>query len=234
MRSLVFAARGFLFSCRLIVFCVFSLSCSLPPKIPTVADERLEAMVRNEASEIIEVTTDREEFSRYQIFLSAFPRKDILGVSVGDRRIYISHELARLAFSSPRYRWLLRQTLAHEIAHEIAGHAKDRKVTSYSPFTFGRGVTSRDLGLPSNVRFYHYSAAKELEADLNGLNYWRKLHWDCRIWVRILGEYLQINYTGDIFHSTDDRLRQALRLCLAETDPERIALEKKLAEAVKR
>jgi predicted Zn-dependent protease len=234
MRKTGFAVRDFLFSCALIIFCLFSLSCSFPPKLPTVADERLEVMVRNEASKIIEVTTDKDELSRYQIFLAAFPRKDILGVSVGNRRIYISYELAQLAFNSPRYRWLLKQTLAHEIAHEIAGHAKDRRSVSYSLFSFGRGVTSGDIGLPSNVRFHHYSAEKELEADLEGMKYWRELQWDCRIWVRILGQYLQINYTGDIFHPTDERLRQALRGCLPESDPERIAIEKRLAETVRR
>jgi predicted Zn-dependent protease len=119
--------------------------------------------------------------------------------------------------------------LAHEIGHEIAGHAKERRVVSFRPFTFGRGVTSEDIGLSPHVRFHNYSAEKELEADLNGLKYWGKLQWDCRIWVRILEKYSQVNYSGGISHPTDERLRQALRVCLPESDLERIAIEKRLA-----
>lgn len=191
-------------------------------------------MVKDEASRILAVTEDKADFSRYQILLSGFPRKDILGVSIGKRRIYISYELAQLAFKNPRYRWLLRQTLAHEIAHEIAGHANEKGVVSLSPFTFGRGVTSGDIGLPRSVRFHNYSADKELEADLNGMKYWLELQWDCRIWVRILEKFSQINYSGDVFHPTDKRLRQALRACLPESDPERIAIERRLGEALRR
>ena len=77
-------------------------------------------MVRNEAAQIVAVTSDSENFSRYHFYLSDFPRKDILGLSIGKRRIYISYNLAKLAMKTPRYWWLLRQTLAHEIAHELA------------------------------------------------------------------------------------------------------------------
>jgi predicted Zn-dependent protease len=191
----------------------------MAPNLPIVNDEPIERLIRSEAAGILAVTQNESEFSRYHFFLSDFPRKDILGLSVGQRRVYISYELARLALRSSRYRWLLRQTLAHEIAHEIAGHAKQREV-NFNSATGGRGVTSRDIGLP-NLRFRHYSAEKELQADLEGMKYWKKLEWDCRIWVRILEDFKKQNYSGDIFHPTDERLRQASRVCLDESSAER-------------
>jgi hypothetical protein len=234
IRRLSFSAREVLFSGRLTILSLFVLSCSLAPKISTVSDERLEGLVRDDALRIVELTEDKGEFSRYQFFLSEFPRKDILGLSTGDRRIYIRYELAQRAANHAWYRWLLRQTLAHEIAHEIAGHANHKGVAFDNPFAFGDGVTSRDLGLPWNVRMVNYSAEKELEADLNGMKYWRMLQWDCRIWVRILEDFSRQNYSGDMFHPTDARLRQAARFCLPESDPERIAIEKNFTKTVER
>jgi predicted Zn-dependent protease len=192
------------------------MACSIAPHIPIISDERVERLVRDEAAQILAVTEDKNDFSRYQIFLSDFPRKDILGLSVGQGRIYISYELGRLALRSPRHRWLLRQTVAHEIAHEITGHAK--RDVRFNSATAARGVTSRDVGLPWTLRFKHYSSEKELQADLEGLKYWRKLQWDCRIWVRILEEFKNQNYYGDIYHRTDDRLEQASRVCRTEPD----------------
>lgn len=191
--------------------CLFFMSCSIAPHIPTIIDDQVERLVRDEAAQIVAVTEDKNEFSRYQIFLSDFPRKDILGLSIGQRRIYISYELGRLALRSSRHRWLLRQTVAHEIAHEINGHA-NRNVRFYSA-NLERGVMSRDVGLPWSLQFKHYSSDKELQADLEAMTYWRKLNWDCRIWVRILEEFQRQNYSGDIFHPTDERLEQASRVC---------------------
>jgi len=225
-------ARWILFACTASVCGLFLLSCSIAPNLPIVNDEPIEHLIRSEAAGIVAVTEDESEFSRYQFFLSDFPRKDILGLSVGQRRIYISYDLARLALRSSRYRWLLRQTLAHEIAHEMAGHAKQREV-NFNSATGGRGVTSRDIGLASNLRFRHYSPEKELQADLEGMKYWKKLEWDCRIWVRILEDFKKQNYTGDIFHPTDERLRQASRACLDESNTERGAIPRSVGVAPK-
>jgi predicted Zn-dependent protease len=62
----------------------------------------------------------------------------------------------------------------------------------------------------------NYSTEKELEADSIGLGYWKKLGWDCGIWVRILRSFEKQNYVGDIFHPTDRRLQQAQRACVSE------------------
>lgn len=184
--------------------------------IPTVSDDSVELLVRNEAAQIVAVSEDKDRVSDYQIFLSDFPRKDILGMSIGNRRIYISHELAKRASRRSFHLWLLRQTLAHEIAHETAGHAKQNGSNSLNRSTLGGGVSSVDVGLPWNVRFRNYSTDKELEADSKGLGYWEKLGWDCRIWVRILQNFERQNYSGDVFHPTDKRLQQAQRVCLTE------------------
>lgn len=205
--------RFWLICCTLTSLACFVLSCSLQANIPTVSDDVIERLVRAEAERIVAVSEDRGRFADYQIRLSDFPRRDILGMSVGDRRIYISHELGRLASRHRSYLWLLRQTLAHEIAHETAGHFHRRRVSNFNRLPSGRGVTGADIGLPAHVRFHHYSLDKELEADLKGLIYWRELQWDCRIWVRILEHFQRQNYSGGIFHPTDQRLRQAERVC---------------------
>jgi len=199
--------------CGLIIYCSLFASCSTQARIPTVSDDPIELLVRNEAEEIVAVSEDNNRFSAYEIFLSDFPRKDILGMSMGNGRIYISYELAKLASGNSFHLWLLRQTLAHEIAHETAGHAKQDGSSWFNRGRLGGGVTSVDVGLPWNVKLRNYSIDKELEADSKGLGYWKKLGWDCRIWVRILKNFERQNYTGDVFHPTDRRLQQAERSC---------------------
>lgn len=200
----------------MIIYCLLLPSCSMPMSIPTISDDPVERLVRNEAAQIVAVSEDKDRFSDYQIFLTDFPRKDILGMSIGDRRIYISYELAKLAASRSFHRWLLRQTIAHEIAHETAGHAEQHRSGWFNRETLRGGVSSADVGLPWKVKFRNYSTDKELEADSKGLGYWKKLGWDCRIWVRILQNFEKQNYAGDVFHPTDIRLQQAQGLCLTE------------------
>jgi len=92
--------------------------------MPSVVDDRVEHLLRSEAERIVAVSEDRDNFSQYQFFLSDFPRQDLFGMSIGNRRIYISYRLASLALRDSGQLWVLRQTIAHEIAHETAGHAK--------------------------------------------------------------------------------------------------------------
>ena len=200
-----------------IIFYLVLTSCSTQARIPTVSDDSIELLVRNEAAQIIAASEDKHRVSDYQIFLSDFPRKDILGMTFGNRRIYISHELAKRASKRLSYLWLLRQTLAHEVAHETAGHAK--QTGSNFPAlntTLRDGVSNVDVGLPWNVKYRNYSMDKELEADSIGLGYWKKLGWDCRIWVQILQDFERQNYSGDVFHPTDKRLEQAQRSCVTK------------------
>jgi predicted Zn-dependent protease len=182
------------------------------PSISVVKDEPIERLLKDEAERILAVTEDATNTSKYQISLSDFPRADILGMSIGQRRIYISYKLGHRALYSRRYLWLLRQTLAHEIAHEIAGHADYRQI-NFNRSSDEDGMTSRDVGLPWYVIFQPYSLEKELQADLDGMQYWKSLQWDCSIWVRILEEFQRQNYSGDKNHPTETRLQQAAAAC---------------------
>jgi predicted Zn-dependent protease len=212
MQQLAQFLRGRRSSSASLILTVLLTSCSLH-RIPTVADDAVEALVRREAAQIIAVSEDKDRISDYHIFLSDFPRKDILGMSIGNRRIYISHDLAKLASEKTSYLWLLRQTLAHEIAHETAEHAKRGASTPLNRGTLSRGISSGDVGLPWNVRFRNYSMESELEADMKGLGYWKELGWNCQIWVRILQAFERQDYAGDVFHPTDKRLQQARQMC---------------------
>jgi predicted Zn-dependent protease len=199
-----------------VTFWVLFVSCSIQQNIPSVVDETIEDKLRTEAARILAVSEDRDHRSKYQFLLSEFPREDILGMSVGGGRIYVSYKLASGASNDSNHLWLLRQTLAHEIAHETAGHAKQGGLIWSNAGALTVGASGREVGLPWYVRVYNYSAEKELEADLKGLRYWSKLGWDCRIWVRILENLQRQNYAGDRFHPTDRRLQLALSVCQAQ------------------
>jgi predicted Zn-dependent protease len=184
-----------------------------------VVDDRVEALLRSEAERIVAVSEDRGNFSKYEFLLSEFPRKDILGMSVGNGRIYISYRLALLGLTDLNFLWVLRQTLAHEIAHETANHANQQGAIGLNGGNLSLGASGGEVGLPWYVRLYNYSTEKELEADLKGLNYWNKVGWDCRIWVGILEDLQRRNYTGDAFHPTDRRLNQAQNACERAENP---------------
>ena len=190
-------------------------ACSLGPSISVVRDGPVERLLKDEADSILSVTPDATNRTRYQISLSDFPRADILGMSIGQRRIYISYKLGRRALHNRRHLWLLRQTLAHEIAHEIARHADYRQI-SFNRSSVENGMTSRDVGLPWYVIFQPYSVEKELQADLDGIRYWKSLQWDCNIWVRILEDFERQSYSGDRSHPTHTRLNQASAACRSD------------------
>lgn len=180
-------------------------------RIPAVNDERLEALVNREALAIVRVSENAHRASLYDIRLADFPRRDVLGLSVGGHRIFVSYELAQLAARSDHHHWLLRQTLAHEIAHDVLGGD-----TGQSPRPRAgqaNRVVARDLGLSGLVSFRPFSSSAELKADRKGLEYWRRLGWDCRQWVRIFRRFVRQGYHGDADHPTAERLHQALRLC---------------------
>ena len=200
--------------CGLIVSCVFVTACSLTPNIPVVSDNRLDLLVQSEAWQILTVAEPHADVSAYRFQISDFPRADLLGLSTGGGRIYISYKLAQLASQSRYHRWLLRQTLAHEIAHELAGHAQQNGALANTP-TGANGISAQDLGLAAPMRFQNYPVEKELQADLLGMTYWAQLGWDCGVWVDILREFEKAKYAGDVFHPTARRLQQAAASCAA-------------------
>jgi predicted Zn-dependent protease len=193
---------------------VLNLACSLGWQIPTVADAPVEELVNHEAQRILAVADPSGDAQQYRFQLAPFPRADLLGVSIGHKQIYINHRLAQLARQNSYYRWLLRQTLAHEIAHELAGHANQSDAVA-NRLPAGSGVTANELGLDATLRFDNYSVDKELQADLFGMIYWDRLGWDCRVWVDILNNFQKQNYAGDALHPTDRRLAQAVTHCAA-------------------
>ena len=116
-----------------IVFILFALcSCASLPALflPTISDERLEAFVAQEAQQILRVSGNTHKADRYKFYLAKFPRDDILGLSFGEHRIFISYELTRLAREQTGSLWLFRHTLAHEIAHDVLEHAKNEQMAS--------------------------------------------------------------------------------------------------------
>lgn len=217
-QQLIKTAREALIFLLTLSVCFVLVSCSIQLKIPDVVDDRVKELVRSEAAQVVTVSDDRDNFSKYQFFLSDFPREDLLGMSVGNRKIYISYKLAARALTHTGYLWLLRQTIAHEIAHETADHANQKVLSWFTGGNFFFGASGQNVGLPWYVRLYNYPTEKELEADRVGLEYWKRLGWDCRIWVRILENFQKQQYQGDTFHPTDRRLQQALDVCdLTET-----------------
>jgi predicted Zn-dependent protease len=203
----------------LVVFLLPLAACSLPLSLlmPSVRDEKLEVFVAQEAAKILEVSESAQLAAAYQFRLVKFPREDILGVSVGSQRIFMSYELTRLAYEQRGYRWLFRHALAHEIAHDVLGHQSSKHEASFNYFTGASShITAPDLGLPATVSFRNYSRTFELAADEKALQYWQRLGWDCRIWVNIFKNFLDQGYIGDADHPTQERLDLAIAMCYGE------------------
>jgi predicted Zn-dependent protease len=182
--------------------------------MPAIRDERLEVFVAQEAAKILEVAENAPEASRYRFRLVKFPREDILGLSVGSQQILMSYELTRLAYEQQGYRWLFRHVLAHEIAHDVLGHQSQTHEASLNSVpVYSSRIAAPDVGLPANISFRNYSRPFELAADQKGLEYWRRLGWDCRIWIEIFKNFLAEGYAGDTDHPTQDRLDLAIAMC---------------------
>ena len=202
-----------------IVFFLFALcSCASLPALflPTITDERLEAFIAEEAQQILRVSENAHKAARYKFYLAKFPREDILGLSFGEHRIFISYELTRLAREKTGYLWLFRHTLAHEIAHDVLDHGKNQEVASLNAVRQSHGrITGGDLGLPLFVSFRNYSPAVELAADRKAIEYWKKIGWDCGIWVKLFRGFLDHGYIGDLDHpmnGTSESGNQDLRV----------------------
>ena len=186
--------------------------------LPTITDERLEAFITEEAKQILRVSGNAHKATLYKFYLAKFPREDILGLSFGEHRIFISYELTRLAREKTGYLWLFRHTLAHEIAHDTLEHGKNKEVASLNAVRQSQArITGGDLGLPLFVSFRNYSPAVELAADRKAIEYWKKIGWDCDIWVKLFRGFLDQGYIGDPNHPTKERLSQAIRICDSES-----------------
>jgi predicted Zn-dependent protease len=182
--------------------------------VPTVVDEKLERYVTEVGLEIVAVSEHRDRRANYQFRLADFARRDILGLSIGKQRIFISYELSRLAYQNRDYRWLLRHTLAHEIAHDVLGKGPaTREEAGDHKIGLANRITGGDLGLSSRIKFLPYSRTAELAADRRAMEYWHKLGWDCRHWVRLFMDFTEQGYEGDVDHPTKERLEQSMQIC---------------------
>ena len=200
-----------------VVFFLFALcSCASLPALflPTISDERLEAFVAEEAQQILKVSGNLHKADQYKFYLAKFPRDDILGLSSGEHRIFISYQLTRFAREHTGSLWLFRHTLAHEIAHDVLGHAKDEQLASLNAVRQSHArIKGADLGLPLFISYRNYSTAAELAADEAAMEYWKKIGWDCGIWIKLFRGFLDQGYVGDPDHPTVARLSQAIRIC---------------------
>ena len=186
--------------------CLFGIS-----SIPFAHRQRPQtrSICRRGRRRLLRVSENAHLLMRYNFYLVKFPREDILGLSLGGHDIFISYELTQRAYDQPGYRWLFRHTLAHEIAHDVLGHAGMTQEPAFNTSP----ITGSDLGLLGPAVFYNYSRTFELAADRKALEYWRRIGWDCRIWIAILENFLEQNYLGDAAHPTEERLRQAIGVC---------------------
>ena len=200
---------------------LFLSSCSaIFFNVPTVADEKLERYVSEIGLEIVAVSEHRDRWRSYRFRLADFARRDILGLSTGKQRIFISYELSRLAYQDSHYRWLLRHTLAHEIAHDVLGRGPAiRDEIEGQEIGLANRITGRDLGLSSRVNFLPYSRTAELAADRRAMEYWHQLGWHCSHWVELFLGFTRQGYKGDVDHPTKERLEQATQICSEQTTP---------------
>ena len=203
--------------CLLTLAVVISLCSSCAPlvaRIPTVSDQKVGEFVRATGLEIVGVSEQRNQGAAYRFYLTGFARPDILGLSTGNHQIYISYELARRAYRDEAYQWLLRQTLAHEIAHDVLGRTGGPEKGEEHSGLANR-ITGSDLGLSGWFSFRLYPRSAELAADRKAMEYWSKLGWDCSHWVALFADFLAQGYRGDVDHPTKERLEQAREICAA-------------------
>jgi hypothetical protein len=206
------------FTIPLFLLCLCSCASLPAPFLPTITNERLEAFIAEEAQQILRVSGNAHKATLYKFYLARFPREDILGLSFGEQRIFISYQLTRLAREKTGYLWLFRQTLAHEIAHDELEHAKNQEVASLNAVRQSHArITGGDLGLPLFISFRNYSPAAELAADQTAMEYWKKIGWDCGIWIKLFRGFFDQGYIGDPDHPTNERLSLAIKICDTES-----------------
>jgi len=74
-----------------ILFLLLLRSCALSTLFLTIfTDPPLEAIITEEGWKILEVSENAPKAALYKFFLVKFPREDILGLSLGERRIFIA------------------------------------------------------------------------------------------------------------------------------------------------
>ncbi len=220
---------------------VFSLlllllsSCAATtPNIPTTYHAAAKRLVEQEAHRVLSVTENagHEEYYTFHLanFRSAKKRYQRLGgLSAGNGQIYINHQIAAGALRDQRMLWKLRMLLAHEIAHAVADHEPDQKALantfnasnlvgygmSHAPGFVGLAGATISWGayLVGTASAQINGRSQELEADRLGIEYFKRLGWDCQFWVRRFQAQVDTGFKTDFRHPPEERLEQAKELC---------------------
>ncbi len=217
---------------RVLLFISFFLlsSCAAgkQPKIPIVHNSTYQQIVNEEGRRILAVTKNADKAHLYTFHLARFKKPTGGGQSVGDHTIYISAKLMRgYIAGNPQY---LRVILAHEIAHDVLEHQANQgamvnvanagimigNVMSRAPGIIGLIGSGLSLtaSLGGRATLHLYSRSAELEADRAGIEYWKRLGWDCSFWVSVFQRNLERG-AGDFHHPAAVRVKQAAELCLS-------------------
>lgn len=199
------------------------------PNIPTVRDQRAQELVERMGQQTLAVSENAAKSHLYKFHLASLSPKAIAGMSAGNHVIYIDHDLAAKALYLEGYKLSLQKVIAHEIGHDVSNHVANRRaiansfsagqtagqIISFVPgpigwvgagaswLLFGVGQTTLNL----------YSRSQELEADRKGIEYWKRLGLDCRLWVQHYQRLADRGEKGDFSHPTDGLLDQAKASC---------------------
>ena len=238
----------------LIFAALFLSSCAalgLPVDIPRIADEEVEYFVRVEGRKILSVTENANKADLYEFHLASLRNGEVSGLSstgqsVGDHQIYIDDEWARKALRDGGNPYALRMTLAREIAHDIGGDALNQLAITRG-FLLGRAIgqgvsfvpgpagvagriTSTVFGLIGYVTADIYNRSADLEADRKAIEYWRRLGWDCRVWIHMFYSDIDSSETEALHNPTEEHLEQAMKLCPSILEEEREVIESRIAD----
>lgn len=224
---------------RVLLFISFFLlsSCAAgkQPNIPIVHNSEFQQIVDEEGQRIVAVTKNADKAHLYRFHLARFKRPYIAGVSVGNHTIYISYKFAQVVESGDLAS--VRITLAHEIAHDVLGHKANLNavvtagnvgnligsVMSNAPGVIGLAGSGISLisALAAGATAKLYSRSAELEADRLGIDYWKRLGWDCSFWVRRFEQFLE-REIEDFSHPAGARLKQSVDLCSSPSERQRV------------
>jgi len=221
--------------CGVLSFLLSSCASGKQPNIPIVYDSAFQRIVDEEGRRILAVTKNADKAHLYTFHLARFKKANVAGGSVGDHTIYISTKLVRSYIAGNHS--TLRIVLAHEIAHDVLEHKASAntmadianagvvigKAISYVPGVIGwagAGLAwTASLGGKATIHLYTRSA--ELEADRLGIEYWKRLGWECSPWVQMIEYHLERG-VEDFHHPAAVLLSQATDLCSSPSERRRI------------
>ena len=135
-------------------------------------DERWQTYVRQVAERLLAQTRDAGK----HYIVTVLDTADINAFVTGDRHVFVSRGLLAFLDSEDQ----LAAVLGHELAHEVARHARKRKASELAGKSLGliaavatgRGELLRDVANPVTALYgARYSREMELEADRLGTGY---------------------------------------------------------------